>query len=148
MGRKKYDKLFDNTFGESDYIPESSQSFQIQDGYGWTEDAEGAIADGILFDRIHEIIENSQFKVFNELDENNVAKSLNKVQINEVYSYVIAIIGNKFRKLDIWSTLSDYFNIYPNKFYSSLSNSFKHDLNIELEKSTGYKNKNKVNKLF
>jgi hypothetical protein len=136
MSRKKKDKLFDNNYGESDFVPESNQSFQIEDGFGSSDDPELDIHEDIIFREIDKIIVGSQFKYLLELDENNKEKKLNKSQINQVYKFVIDKIGDRFKHIDIWGSLSKYFNIYANKFYSSLSNVFKHKLETELEELT------------
>lgn len=147
MSRRRHDKIFNNTYEEQDY-EKGTQNFKIESGFDCSLNPEDDIHENILFNDIHELIENSVFKEFNILDENGEAVSLNKIQINEVYNYITGKIGKNYRKIEIWSTLSQYFNIYPNKFYSSLSNKFKHDLVIELDNATNFLEKNKIRKVF
>ena len=147
MGRKKLDKIFNNTFEEQEY-DKGSQNFKIEQGYESSTNPEEYIHDKLLFDEIHEIVEDSEYKYLNEFVDKDDDDKLNKVQINEIYSFISEKIGSKYRKIEIWSTLSDYFNIYPNKFYSSLSNIYKDDLLTELNESTGYWEKNNMRKLF
>jgi hypothetical protein len=75
-------------------------------------------------------------------------QKLNKVQINQVYSYVVNNLDASIRKIEIFSVMSDYFDIYPNKFYSSLSNKYKNDLILELDASLNILKKKKIRKLF
>ena len=48
----------------------------------------------------------------------------------------------------MFSELCNYFNIPSNKFYNSLSNVYKEDLIIELDKKTGILSKKNIKKLF
>lgn len=146
MGRRKIDKIFNNTHEENDYSGQNIK-FTIESGYETLSDPESQIHYKILFEEIHNLIENSEFKVFNEIDEKGNAIKLNKVQINQVYNYVISNTARN-HKIEVWSMLSEYFDIYPNKFYSSLSNVFKHDLVMELDRATNFLEKNKIKKLF
>jgi hypothetical protein len=55
-----------------------------------------------------------------------------KGDINEVYSFVTtSLIGHP--KIEIFSVICGYFDISPDKFYESLSNSFKTELITELK---------------
>ena len=54
----------------------------------------------------------------------------------------------KYSRIDMFSELCNYFNIPSNKFYNSLSNVYKEDLIIELDKKTGILSKKNIKKLF
>jgi len=73
---------------------------------------------------------------FNTYDESKGFKKMNKGDINEVYSFVTTNLSD-FPKIEIFSVICNYFDITPEKFYESLSNSFKTQLITEL-KSRGY----------
>lgn len=129
---KKIDKIFDNKFGERNF-DSSYMSFKVDNVYLSTDEMENEVHFKILFDDIHRIILESEFKKLNENDENGDKPKLNKVQINKVYGYVLAKLSCTYKKIEIWSTLSEYFDIYPTKFYASLSNVYKHELITELD---------------
>ena len=76
----------------------------------------------ILARDIHELIENSRFKKFNEIDEFTSVTRLKKIDINEVYGFMVDELLKKYSRIDLFSELCNYFNIPPNKFYNSLSN--------------------------
>lgn len=146
--RTKLDKIFDNKFEEQEFDG-SNISFNIDPAYGQSGDPEMEIHFDMIFDEIHNIVINSELKVFNEIDEKTgVAKKLNKVHINQVYGYVINNMETQYRKIDLFSVLSEYFDILPTKFYNSLSNSFKDELMMELDKSTNILSRKKITKLF
>jgi hypothetical protein len=82
------------------------------------------------------------------MTSDGVSKKLNKVQINKVFSYVITSLGKDYSRVDIFGVLSDYFDVFPNKFYNSLSNKFKDELITELDEKYDILKKKKINKLF
>ena len=51
-------------------------------------------------------------------------------------------------EIDLFSVLSDYFDVFPNKFYNSLSNKFKDELIKELDDKYNILEKRKIRKLF
>jgi hypothetical protein len=126
----------------------TSVNFKIDPTYSLSDNPEDQIHRKILYDEIHTVIQDSPYKEFNEVDEEGNKIKLNKVQINKVYSHVLSNINIGYKKIEIWEILSEYFDIYPNKFYSSLSNIYKHELIIELDELTGILGKKKIKKLF
>jgi|688.fasta_scaffold232794_3 hypothetical protein len=143
----KVDKIFDNKFGESDYDGKKV-NFIVDQGFHSYEDVEDRFQYKQLFDKIHFLIQDSEFKSFNTMNTERKMQKLNKVQINQVYSYVVNNLDASIRKIEIFSVMSDYFDIYPNKFYSSLSNKYKNDLILELDASLNILKKKKIRKLF
>jgi hypothetical protein len=143
----KVDKIFDNKFGESDYDGKKV-NFIVDQGFHSYEDVEDKFQYKQLFDKIHFLIQESEFKSFNTMNTEKKMQKLNKVQINQVYSYVVNNLDASIRKIEIFSVMSDYFDIYPNKFYSSLSNKYKNDLILELDASLDILKKKKIRKLF
>jgi hypothetical protein len=65
-----------------------------------------------------------------------------------VFSYVLITLGKDYSRVDIFGVLSDYFDVFPNKFYNSLSNKFKDELITELDDKYDILKKKKINKLF
>jgi hypothetical protein len=143
----KVDKIFDNKFGESDYDGKKV-NFIVDQGFHSYENVEDKFQYKQLFDKIHFLIQESEFKSFNTMNTEKKMQKLNKVQINQVYSYVVNNLDASIRKIEIFSVMSDYFDIYPNKFYSSLSNKYKNDLILELDASLNILKKKKIRKLF
>jgi len=131
--RKKLDKIFDNKYEEHE-IDTSQMSFTIESGYSASLDPEGEVHSSLLFDEVDEIIKNSEYNRFNTLKDNGGAVKLNKVQINEVYTFVLSKISPGYRRIEVWATLSEYFDIYTNKFFTSLSNKYKNELIQELDR--------------
>ena len=84
--------------------------------------------------------------ILNEATPDGVIKKLNKVQINKVYTYVIEHIGEGYTRVDLFSVISDYFDVFPNKFYNSLSNKFKDELIKELDDKYNILEKRKIQK--
>jgi len=70
------------------------------------------------------------------------------MDINRVYSHIIEKIGDGYTRVDLFSVISDYFDVFPNKFYNSLSNKFKDELIKELDDKYNILEKRKIRKLF
>ena len=135
MPRTKLDKIFDNKFNESRFESNSvNLAFKIDPVYEESEEHEDQFDIDMLFNEIHDLIDSSKYKSYNELDTDNKFIKLNKIQINEIYKYVLDNITIHLDKIQIWTILSEYFDIYPNKFYNSLSNIYKNDIINELDK--------------
>lgn len=148
MGRTKTDKIFDNSFESSEFELNGNVTFTVSPQYSDDRPEEDKIEQEALRKEIHQLIESSRFIVFNKIDEFGQADKLKKDDINDVYEYVVDEIIHKYNCIDIFSELSDYFNVNPNKFYSSLSNAFKEDLIEELDKKTGILKSRNINRLF
>ena len=131
--RKKLDKIFDNKYEEHE-LDTSQMNFTIESAYGANLDPEGDVHDTLLYTEIDLMIRESEFNRYNILRENGSAVKLNKVQINEVYTFVLSKISPGYRRIEIWATLAEYFDIYTNKFFTSLSNKYKNELIQELDK--------------
>jgi len=141
------DKIFNNTFGEQDLSSETI-TFKLSPAFESDLDADDQMHYDLLFEKIDGIIKGSEFEHLNEMTSDGVSKKLNKVQINKVFSYVITSLGKDYSRVDIFGVLSDYFDVFPNKFYNSLSNKFKDELITELDEKYDILKKKKINKLF
>jgi len=146
--RNKQDKIFDNNFEAPDIEGKGSINFDLDPSVRGNLSEEENIHYEILSKDIHELIENSRFKKFNEIDEFVNVTKLKKIDINEVYGFMVDELIKKYSRIDLFSELCNYFNIPPSKFYNSLSNVYKEDLITELDKKTGILSKKNINKLF
>jgi len=143
----KIDKIFDNTYGDVDYEQQNKANFVVDSTFHSYENLEETLQDVIVFKQIHDLIENSRFSTKHLSGDKIKYRKLNKFEINEVYEYISSNILN-IRKIDIFSHLTDYFDITSNKFYSSLSNVYKNELINELDKITNVLEKKNIKKLF
>jgi hypothetical protein len=141
------DKIFNNTYGESD-ATEGPINFIVSPTYGDDTDPDDKMHYELLFKKIDGLIKDSEFKNLNEVTKDGVIKKLNKIQINKVFFYIIEHIGSSYTRVDLFSVLSDYFDVFPNKFYNSLSNKFKDELIKELDDKYNILEKRKIRKLF
>jgi hypothetical protein len=141
------DKIFNNTYGESDPT-ENPINFTVSPTYADDTDPADKMHSDLLFKRVDELIKGSEFEHLNEVTSDGVIKKLNKIQINKVFFYIIEHLGSSYSRVDIFSVLSDYFDVFPNKFYNSLSNKFKDELIKELDDKYNILEKRGIRKLF
>ena len=141
------DKIFNNNF-ESSEFELNDISFDLDSSYKDTREEEIKIHFEMISRRIHELIEISRFKSFNEIDDLGRCNKLKKSDINDVYGYISDEMASKYSRIDLFSELCVYFDINPTKFYSSLSNVYKEDLIQELDSKTNVLSKRNINKLF
>ena len=141
------DKIFNNTFGEQD-LSENKVNFVLAPTFGDNMDPDDKIHYDLLFTKLDDLIKGSEYEHLNEVTKSGVIKKLNKVQINKVFCYVIEHIGSSYSRIDLFSVLSDYFDVFPNKFYNSLSNKYKDELIKELDDKYNILEKRKIRKLF
>lgn len=141
------DKIFNNTYGEQDLSGENI-TFNISPRVESNIDPDEKMHYDMLFERIDDLIKGSKFEHLNEVTEKGISKKLNKVQINQVFFYIIEHVGNDYSRIDLFGVISDYFNVFPNKFYNSLSNKFKDELIKELDEKYDVIKKKGIKKLF
>lgn len=146
--RNKQDKIFDNTFDAPELGSGGKISFDLDSSVKGSLSEEEQIHYELLAADIHELIENSRFKKFNKIDEFTNTTKLKKMDINEVYGFIVDELLEKYSRIDMFSEVANYFNIHPTKFYNSLSNVFKEGLISELDNKTGILSKKNINKLF
>jgi len=146
-GYQEKDKIFNNTYGEQDL---SGQKINFTVSSSWVDsmDPDDKQHYDSLFEVIDKLIKGSEFEHLNEATPDGVIKKLNKVQINKVFFYIIENTGSDYTRIDLFSVLSDYFDVFPNKFYNSLSNKFKDELIKELDAKYNILEKRKIRKLF
>ena len=133
------DKIFDNSY-ESTAYQGPDTNFQLSSSYNKGKDFIDALEYDMSYEVIMDVLEKSPFDKLNKPDAEGTYKKLNKMQINEVYSYVSASLPN-FPRVQIFSIVQDHFDINSNKFYDSLSNTFKKELIEELRQSGAMREK-------
>lgn len=141
------DKIFNNSFDAPDFEL-TDITFDLDPTFKDNRDEEIKIHFDMIATKIHDLIEVSRFKSFNDIDDLGRCNKLKKSDINDVYGYISDEMASKFSRIDLFSELCVYFDINPTKFYSSLSNVYKEDLIQELDKKTGVLGKKNINKLF
>jgi hypothetical protein len=146
--RTKRDKIFDNTFEETDYELDSSLSFELSPSVADNRPEEDKIESKLVATEIHELIESSRYKKFNVVDEFQQTVKLKKIDINNIYEFISDEMRDSHSIVDVYSELCDYFNINPTKFYQSLGNKFKEELIEELDARTNILKKKNINRLF
>ena len=146
-GYQEKDKIFNNTYGEQDL---SGQKINFTVSSSWVDsmDPDDKQHYDSLFEVIDKLIKGSEFEHLNEATPDGIIKKLNKVQINKVFFYIIENTGSDYTRIDLFSVLSDYFDVFPNKFCNSLSNKFKDELIKELDAKYNILEKRKIRKLF
>lgn len=142
------DKIFENNFESPDFEMLPNFSFDLDPAWKDNRSEEEKIHQELISGEIHELITNSRFKVFNEIDEHGRNTKLKKLEINDVYGYIVDELLRNYGRIDIFSELCTYFDINPTKFYSSLSNVYKEDLIEELDRKTGILSQKNIKKLF
>ena len=141
------DKIFNNTYGEQD-LSSGPINFTVSSSWMDGMDPDDKQHYDSLFEKIDALIKGSEFEHLNEATPDGVIKKLNKVQINKVFFFIIEKTGESYTRIDLFSVLSDYFDVFPNKFYNSLSNKFKDELITELDEKYNILEKRKIRKLF
>jgi hypothetical protein len=132
------DKIFNNNYESTD-IDTTPIKFKVADNYRGGESNltfEERLELDMAFELISEILDKSKFTAYNKPDKDGNFKKLNKLQINEVYSFTAMQLPN-FSRIKMFSILQEYFDVNSNKFYDSLSNTFKKELVEEL-RSVGF----------
>lgn len=146
--RTQRDKIFDNTFDDSDFEMDPSFSFAIAPSQVDDRNEEDKIETNIIIKKIHQLVESSRFKKFNDISEFEQTVKLKKIEINEIYEYLSDELRPNHGIIDIFSEICDYFNVNPTKFYQSLGNKFKEELIEALDQKTNVLKKKNINRLF
>lgn len=133
------DKIFDNDFGQTE-LDTREKSFQIDPNISG-RDLEDKMDELFFYEDVKKLLlENSNYSRFNEplLDGSYI--KINKSDINDMYSLVLDKIPG-IKNIEAFSIITTVYDISPEKFYESLSNTFKTDLITELKKRGYLKNR-------
>ena len=87
------DKIFNNNY-ESTAYQGPDTNFQLSSSYNKGKDFIDALEYDMSYEVIMDVLEKSPFDKFNKPDAEGNYKKLNKMQINEVYSYVAMRLPN------------------------------------------------------
>jgi hypothetical protein len=143
-----HDKIFNNSFDAPEFEISPNMTFEVETDFRGGMDEEDRIHFEMISREIHELIQVSRFKTFNDVDDLGRCNKLKKADINEIYGYIVDEMVRKYSRIDIFSELCIYFDIRADKFYSSLANVYKEDLIQELDIKTGILQKKNIKKLF
>lgn len=146
--RTKRDKIFDNTFEESEFEYDASMTFALSPRVVDNRSEEEKLEADQIATEIHQLISSSRFKKFNEIDKFQQTVKLKKIDINEIYEYISDEMRTTHSLVDVFSELCDYFNVNPTRFYQSLGNKFKEELIEELDERTNILQRKNINRLF
>jgi hypothetical protein len=129
------DKIFDNQFEQTE-LDTSEKTFQIDSSFV-EKTFDEKIDEQMITDRIkYLLLENDRYKKFNTKNDEGSFPKINKSDINDIYSHVLESIPG-VPIIEAFSVITSIYDISPEKFYESLSNTFKTDLISEL-KERGY----------
>lgn len=126
----KRDKIFQNLYDETE-LDTSDINFKVDPSFE-SKTYEYTLDEKITLDKIENLLITTKYQKFLEPDEEGNYKKLSKNEINEVYQFTITSLSND-PKIEIFSVLSSIFDINSDKFYESLSNTFKTELITELK---------------
>jgi hypothetical protein len=129
------DKIFDNDFEQTE-LDTTEKSFSIDSNFV-EKTFDEKIDEAMFYELIYDVLDNDpNINRFNRADENGSFPKINKSDINEIYRYVIGVHPD-IPRIEVFSIITGVFDINPEKFYDSLSNTFKTELINEL-KDRGY----------
>jgi hypothetical protein len=125
------DKIFDNDFEQTE-LDTTEKTFVIDSNF--TEKTlDEKIDENMFYVLIYEVLDNDpNINRFNKMDDTGSFPKINKSDINEIYRYVTKV-HPKIPKIEVFSIVTGIYDINPEKFYDSLSNTFKTELINELK---------------
>lgn len=142
-------KIINNDFYSPEYDSRKANFKVSAESLYSSEDEELAYFNKELYSHIHDIVTSDrELKSFNTLNKKGFPKKLNKYDINKVYGKIMERIDPKYPKIEAWACIAGYFNVDSTKFYKSMSNKYKYELENELNERTGIIDKRKINRLF
>jgi hypothetical protein len=129
------DKIFDNQFEQTE-LDTSEKSFQIDSSIA-EKSYDDRIDEEMISEQIKNLLLNNQrYNRFNVANPDGSFPKINKSDINEIYRHVLDSIP-EVPIIEAFSIITNIYDISPEKFYESLSNTFKTELIAEL-RNRGY----------
>jgi hypothetical protein len=129
------DKIFDNQFEQTE-LDTSEKTFQV-DSSVLEKTLDEKIDEQMISGKIKSLLlDNERYNRFNVKNEEGNFPKINKSDINEIYRYILDSIPG-VPIIEAFSVITSIYDISPEKFYESLSNTFKTDLISEL-RNRGY----------
>jgi hypothetical protein len=136
----KRDKIFDNLFEQTE-LDTTEKSFKVDPSFV-EKTLEEKIDERMIDQDIKDLLLlNPRYNRYNIKNEDGTFPKINKSDINEIYRHVIDSIPG-VPIIEAFSVMTSIYDISPEKFYDSLSNTFKTELISEL-KRRGYLSKRK-----
>jgi hypothetical protein len=129
------DKIFDNDFEHTE-LDTSEKKLTVDSNF--TEKTLDDKIDETMFNRNIEDFIKTNFRLnnLNIRKEDGTFPKINKSEINEIFRSVTEGLPH-IPKIEVFSIVTSIYDISPEKFYESLSNTFKTELITEL-KGRGY----------
>ena len=124
------DKIFDNQFEQTE-LDTTEKSFQLDSSFA-EKTLDEKIDEQMIDEKIkHILLTNPRYNRFNIMNEDGSFPKINKSDINEIYRHILNEIPG-VPIIEAFSVITSIYDISPEKFYESLSNTFKTDLITEL----------------
>jgi hypothetical protein len=129
------DKIFDNQFEQTE-LDTTEKSFQVDSSF-LEKTLDEKIDEQMISTQIKDLLlGNERYNRFNIKTEEGAFPKINKSDINEIYRHILDSMPG-VPIIEAFSVITSIYDISPEKFYESLSNTFKTDLISEL-KNRGY----------
>lgn len=129
------DKIFDNEYEHTE-ADTTEKTLSIDSNF-LEKSLDEKIDETMFRKHITELIDtHPRLNHFNTMMESGGFPKINKSEINEIYK-IVTLSLPLVPKIEIFSIVTSIYDLSPDKFYESLSNTFKTDLIDEL-KSRGY----------
>ena len=133
------DKIFDNQFEQTE-LDTTEKSFQVDASF-LEKTLDEKIDEQMISGKIKDLLlGNERYNRFNIKTEEGTFPKINKSDINEIYRHILDSIPG-VPIIEAFSVITSIYDISPEKFYESLSNTFKTDLISELKNRGFLKNR-------
>jgi hypothetical protein len=125
------DKIFDNEYEHTE-ADTTEKSLSIDSNF-MEKSLDEKIDETMFRKHITELIDtHPRLNYFNTMMESGGFPKINKSEINEIYK-IVTLSLPLVPKIEIFSIVTSIYDLSPDKFYESLSNTFKTDLIDELK---------------
>jgi hypothetical protein len=133
------DKIFDNQFEQTE-LDTTEKTFQVDSSF-LEKTLDEKIDEQMISGQIKDLLlGNERYNRFNIKTEEGSFPKINKSDINEIYRHILDSIPG-VPIIEAFSVITSIYDISPEKFYESLSNTFKTDLISELKNRGFLKNR-------
>ena len=131
------DKIFDNDFENTEL--DTTEKFSIDANFV-EKTFDEKIDESMFYADVTEFIKsNNRLNTLNSALPTGGFPKINKSEINEIYRCITEKLTH-VPKIEVFSFVTSIYDISPDKFYESLSNTFKTELITELKRRGYLKN--------
>lgn len=131
------DKIFDNDFENTEL--DTTEKFSIDANFV-EKTFDEKIDESMFYADVTEFIKsNNRLNTLNSSLPTGGFPKINKSEINEIYRCITEKLTH-VPKIEVFSIVTSIYDISPDKFYESLSNTFKTELITELKRRGYLKN--------